>query len=142
MKIYLDRAAANYARMVPTHPMEKQEFSEALQSCRDLTDQFQPTADKDLSQPGPPEKNGGLTRTEQMISQDLLNFWNCLPQGGHTAAVATAVHHCQSALQARILRRAFPDYWMSTPGSLEQDARNEEKLHPAVKTIPSPDTAR
>ncbi len=129
MKIYLDRAAAHYAKLVPTHPMEKQEFSAALQSCRDLTDQFQPTAEIELSPPGAPEKNGGLTRTEQLISQDLVNFWNCLPQAGHSAAVATAVHHCQSALQSRILRRAYPDYWMSTPGSLQQDARNEEKLH-------------
>lgn len=128
MKIYLDRVAAHYARLVPTHPMEKQEFSEALQSCRDLTDQFQPTAQIELRPPGEPEKNGGLTGTEQLISQDLVNFWNCLPQGGHSAAVATAVHHCQSALQSRILRRAYPDYWMSTPGSLQQDAQNEAKL--------------
>lgn len=128
MKIYLERAAANYAKMVPTHPMEKQEFSEALESCRQLTDQFEPTALKELEAPGEPAQNGGLTRSEQLVSQDLVNFWNCLPQGGHSAAVATAVHHCQSALQSRILRRDYPNYWMSTPGSLEQDARNEALL--------------
>ncbi|MBN9418096.1 hypothetical protein ABS71_09825 [bacterium SCN 62-11] len=128
MKIYLERAAANYAKMVPTHPMEKQEFSEALEACRELTDQFEPTALKDLEAPGEPAKNGGLTRSEQLVSQDLVNFWNCLPQGGHSAAVATAVHHCQSALQSRILRRDYPNYWMSTPGSLQQDAQNEALL--------------
>lgn len=129
MKVYLDRAAANYAKMVPTHPMEKQEFREALEQCRQLTDSFEPTQLKPLEAPGEPVENGGLTRSEQLVSQDLINFWNCLPHGGHSAAVATAVHHCQSALQSRILRRDYPNYWMSTPGSLEQDARNEENLY-------------
>jgi len=127
MKIYLERAAANYAKLVPTHPMEKAEFQDALQAFQELTDDFTPTQEKDLTAPGDPEKSGGLTRSEQLISQDLVNLWNCLPQGGHTAAVATAVHSCQSALQARILRRAYPDYWMSSPGALQKDAQVESE---------------
>ena len=127
MKIYLERAANNYAKLVPTHPMEKAEFEEALKICQELTDKFTPTEEKDLNLPGEPEKSGGLTRSEQLVSQDLVNFWNCLPQGGHSAAVATAVHHCQSALQARILRRAYPDFWMSSPGALQKDAQTESE---------------
>jgi len=127
MKIYLERAAANYAKLVPTHPMEKGEFQEAIKTCEKLTDQFIPTAEKELTAPGDPEKSGGLTRSEQLVSQDLVNFWNCLPQGGHSAAVATAVHNCQSALQARILRRAYPDYWVSSPGALQKDAQVESE---------------
>ena len=75
---------------MPTHPMEKEEFMEALKTCQDLTEKFTPTEERDLTLPGEPEKSGGLTRSEQLVSQNLVNFWKCLPQGGHSAAVATA----------------------------------------------------
>lgn len=133
--VHLKRAAADYARLVPTHPMEAQEFRDGLDACKQLAsdlaydgnwpeDVVLPPRDPQV---GDPEANGGLTRSEQLVSQDLAQFWTALPGHSHVAAMATAVHACQGALQSRVLRRLYPTYWMSTPGSLQQDAKVERE---------------
>jgi len=132
---YLQRAAQHYAQLVPTHPMEVEEWADALAACRQLTSDLiyqgqwpaQAIPEAANSKPEEPEANGGLTKSEQLVSQDLVQFWNSLPQAGHAAALATAVHTCQSTLQSRILRRLYPDYWVSTPGSLQRDAQVERE---------------
>ena len=132
---YWQRAADDYARLVPTHPMEAEEWHDGLAACRQLATDLvyqgqwpaQASPEGSLPEPGEPEANGGLTRSEQQVSHDLVQFWNSLPQAGHVAAMATAVHSCQSALQSRILRRLHPDYWVSTPGSLQRDAQFEKE---------------
>lgn len=132
---YLTRAAENYTRLVPTHPMEAAEWQDGLDACRQLAADLVFQGKWPEVTPGPPaippvkepESQGGLTRSEQLVSHDLVQFWNSLPQAGHVTAVASAVHACQSTLQSRILRRLYPDYWMSTPNSLQQDAQAERE---------------
>lgn len=133
--VYLQRAAADYARLVPTHPMEAQEFQDGLDACKKLASDLVYAGGwpEDVVLPprepkvGDPEANGGLTRSEQLVSQDLASFWTALPQSGHVAAMASAVHLCQGALQSRVLRRLYPNYWMSSPGSLQRDAQVERE---------------
>lgn len=132
---YLQKAATDYKSLVPTHPMEKDEWEDGLAACKTLVTntiyggkwpENIPAIEEEVKV-GEPQANGGLTRTEQLLSQDLVNFWNSLPQGGHIAQIATVVHTCQSTLESRILRRAYPDYWTNIPGSLAQDASAEKE---------------
>ena len=132
---YLKQAEADYARLVPTHPMEASEWQDGLAVCRELAADLiyagkwpeQAALPDILPEVGEPLANGGLTRSEQLVSSDLVQFWNSLPQSGHVAPMATAIHTCQSMLQSRILRRMFPDYWASTPSALNLDATAEQQ---------------
>ena len=134
--VYLNQAGVDYARLVPTHPMEKSEWDDALGTCRHVVadliydgkwpDPLPPPPDT-TPEVGEPDVNGGQTRSEQVVSDDFANFWTSLPASAHVAATATAVHTLQSCLQSRILRRLYPNYWASTPGSLALDAQREQE---------------
>ena len=135
---HLDRAAKDYMSLVPTHPTEQDEFlhgateiqkvvSEVLYGGRwpesgELPELPHPKT------PGAPKENGGLTKSEQLVSDDLIQLYrktvgSASPQ--QHKRLATAIHLCQSGLQGRVLRRDYPNYWMSNPGSLELDAQRE-----------------
>ena len=135
---HLERAAQEYLNLVPTHPTEQEEFLHGASEVQKVVAEVLygghwPESDElpelpSSKRPGSPKDNGGLTRSEQLVSDDLIQLYrktvgSATPQ--QHKRLATAIHLCQSGLQGRILRRDYPNYWMSAPGSLERDSQRE-----------------
>ncbi len=135
---HLERAAQEYLNLVPTHPTEQEEFLHGASEVQKVVAEVLygghwPESDElpelpSSKRPGAPKDNGGLTRSEQLVSDDLIQLYrktvgSATPQ--QHKRLATAIHLCQSGLQGRILRRDYPNYWMSAPGSLERDSQRE-----------------
>ena len=137
---FLNRATGEYLALVPTHPSDRDEFlhgveqiqsvvAEAMYGGRWPEDSGRPT----LPAPGPPgspAKNGGQTKSEQLVANDFISLYReVAPHVQHDPQLhkrlASSIHICQSSLQSRVLRRDYPDYYFSLPGSLAQDAERE-----------------
>jgi len=138
-KAYLQRASSEFLKLIPTHPQEQDEFMSGATEVREMVSEILyggEWPDDEVSlpphqQPGSPATNGGLTRSEQLISNDLIQIYRItsphVREPEQHKRLASAIHSCQSGLQSRVLRRDYPNYWMSTPGSLERDADREKE---------------
>lgn len=136
---HLHRAANEFLSLVPTHPTERDEFLEGAGEIQKIVAEVLyggrwPEAQEmpNLSappKPGEPAQNGGLSRSEQLVSNDLIELYRKTSPSVSTPQqhkrLARAIHLCQSGLQSRVLRRDYPNYWMSSPGSLQKDAERE-----------------
>ena len=136
---HLDRAADEFFALIPTHPSAAEEFAHGLQEIKNVVGEIlyggRWPEQQELpklpahKQPGEPKKNGGLTRSEQLVSNDLIEVYRKTASSANPEQhkrLASAIHLCQSGLQGRVLRRDYPDYWMSSPGSLARDAQREQ----------------
>ena len=138
---FLNRAAGEYLSLVQTHPSEFSEFHHGLGEVQDVVGEIlyggRWPEDSEIPalprqpHPGQPSENGGLTRSEQLASSDLVELYRStapsVKNPAQHAKLASAIHLLQSGLQGRVLRRDYPNYWLSSPGSLQQDAQREEK---------------
>lgn len=135
---HLERAGGEYFSLVHTHPTERDEFSHGVRELQGAIADIlyggrwpepeEMPALPGQARPGTPADNGGLTRSEQLISNDLVSIYRKTRPSANPAQhkrLVTAMHLCQSGLQSRVLRRDYPNYWMSTPGTLAQDAQRE-----------------
>ena len=136
---HLERANQEYMSLIHTHPTEAKEFSHGAQRLKTILADILyggewpqseeiPKLPKQAT-PGKPQDNGGLTRSEQLVSNDLVSLYRKAnkqaTQTQHEELV-TSMHLCQSSLQSRILRRYHPNYWMSSPGTLMADSQREQ----------------
>lgn len=138
---HLGRAQQVFEGLVATHPSERDEFQQGVLEIRQIVGEVlyggrwpEPQELPQLGpskRPGPPAENGGLTRSEQLVSEDLINLYRktapAVTSPQQHKRLASAIHLCQSGLQGRVLRRDYPDYWMSSPGTLAQDAAQEQQ---------------
>ena len=138
---HLQRAASEFFSLVATHPSATEEFQHGLNEVKDIVGDImyggqwpEPNGLPKLpshSFPGEPSKNGGLSRSEQLVSEDFVLIYrktvNSVRNPQQHKRLASAIHLCQSVLQGRVLRRDYPNYWMSSPGTLQQDARREQQ---------------
>ncbi|MCA9779296.1 MAG: hypothetical protein KC800_21365 [Candidatus Eremiobacteraeota bacterium] len=137
---FLNRASGEYLALVPTHPSDRDEFvagveqiqsvvAEAMYGGRWPEDSELPSLPAQ-GRPGDPARNGGQTMSEQLVANDLIALYReVAPHVQHNPQMhqrlASSIHVCQSGLQSRVLRRDYPDYYFSLPGSLQQDAERE-----------------
>lgn len=138
---HLHRAAGEYFALVATHPTEMAEFEHGLTEVQAVVGEIMyggewPEAEElpqlpGHSFPGEPKDNGGLSRSEQLVSEDFVQIYrktvNSIKNPDQHKRLASAIHLCQSGLQGRVLRRDYPNYWMSTQGTLEHDAQREKQ---------------
>jgi hypothetical protein len=136
---HLNRADAEYSKLVPTHPSDSEEFSHGVESIKAIVAEVMYGGrwpeDSELpnlgspAKPGEPARNGGQTRSEQLVANDLIDIYREVSPHVKTTEqhkrLASSIHICQSGLQSRVLRRDYPDYYFSLPGSLDKDAQRE-----------------
>lgn len=136
---HLERATQEFLDLVATHPTEQEEFLHGAQEIQKIVSEILydgrwPDAEEmpklpAHKKPGSREDNGGLTKSEQLVSDDLVLIYRKTSGSVKTPdqhkRLAFAIHLCQSGLQGRVLRRDYPTYWMSSPGTLEKDAQRE-----------------
>lgn len=139
------KAVAHYAKayqefqaLVTTHPSEQTEFKAGFQSLgtvlREELLQGEWPGQAETSAPDiqvvAPEHSGGLTRSEQLVMHHLNQAARFTAAGlGDDASLKKidgGLRQCQNILGSRVLRRKYPDYWMATPGSLQQEAQREQ----------------